>query len=481
MVQTFQQQSYTPLKKAFAAKPHSAGSRKVLLFICFIFSTLFIHAQNTDSIVIRRIFEQALTKGEAYKNLEILCRDYGKRLSGSPGAAGAVAFTKKLMEDYGFDSVWLQPCMVPHWVRGDQEIAYAINSKSEKKQLTICALGNSIGTPMNGLQARVIEVNNFKELDSLGRKNIEGKIVFYNHPMDQSKIWTFEAYGEAVAYRWAGAVNAARYGAVGVVVRSVATALDDYPHTGSMQYVDSITRIPACAISTLDADELSALLKQDTAVSVYFRQNCEMLPEVPSFNVIGELFGSDSPKEFITVGGHLDAWDTGTGAHDDGSGVMQSIEVLFLMKSLGIQPRHTIRAVMFMNEENGGRGGKKYADDAKAKGEKHLFALESDAGGFDPRGFSFEGDSAAIQKAIAWKPLLLPYGVHYLEKGGSGADIGHLEGYCKLLSGLRPDPQRYFDYHHAGSDTFDKVNRRELEMSAAAMAALIYLVDKYGL
>jgi hypothetical protein len=456
-------------------------AKQALLFICCILSVLFSNAQNSDSIMIRRIFEQALTKGEAYKNLEVLCRDYGKRLSGSPGAAGAVAYTKKLMEAYGFDSVWLQPMMVPHWVRGDQEMAFYINSKSEKKPLTICALGNSIGTEMIGLQARVIEVKSFKELDSLGRKQVEGKIVFFNHPMDQSKIWTFEAYGEAVAYRWAGAVNAAKYGAVGVMVRSVATSLDDYPHTGTMQYIDSIPKIPACAVSTLDAEELSAKLKLDTSIRVFFRQNCEMLPDVPSFNVIGEIFGTEALKEFITVGGHLDAWETGTGAHDDGSGVMQSIEVLWLFKTLGIRPKHTIRAVMFMNEENGGRGGKKYADDAKAKGEKHLFALESDAGGFDPRGFSFEGDSSAIEKVKSWLPLFLPYGVHSLERGGSGADIGHLEGYCKLLSGLRPDPQRYFDYHHAGSDTFDKVNRRELEMSAAAMATLIYLVDKYGL
>lgn len=463
-----------PLKSFSSVKTNA-------LFIVLMLPAFFSTAQNTDSITIRKIFEYALTKGEAYKNLEVLCRDYGKRLAGSPGAAGAVQYTKKVMEQYGFDSVWLQPCMVPHWVRGEQETAYYLTAKAEKKELTICALGNSVGTGDKGILAPVIEVKSFTQLDSLGKKNINGKIVFFSQPMDQAKIWTFDAYGGGVQFRWGGAAKAVKYGAVGVMVRSVATSLDDYPHTGAMHYEDTLPKIPACAVSTLDAEELSAQLKRNPDTKIYFRQTCEMLPDEPSFNVIGELKGTENPKEFITVGGHLDAWETGTGAHDDGAGTMQSIDVLFLFKSLGIRPKHTIRAVMFMNEENGGRGGKKYADEAKAKNEKHLFALESDAGGFSPRGFSFDGDAGAIAKIKTWKPLLLPYGVYDFEDTGGGADIGHLKDFCKLLSGLSPDPQRYFDYHHAGSDTFDKVNRRELEMSAAAMAALIYLVDKYGL
>lgn len=439
------------------------------------------HAQSNDSIILRKIFDYALTKGEAYKNLEVLCRDYGKRLAGSPGAAGAVDYTKKLMQQYGFDSVWLQPCMVPHWVRGESETAYYTTAKSERKPMTICALGNSIGTGDKGITGSIIEVKTFAQLDSLGKKNISGKIVFFNHPMDQTKISTFEAYGDAVQYRWGGPIAAAKYGAVAVVVRSVATALDDYPHTGSTHYEDTVPKIPACAVSTLDAEELSAQLKRDPGSKFYFRQTCQMLPDEPSFNVIGELRGTEHPKEFITAGGHLDAWETGDGAQDDGAGAMQSMEVLFLLKSLSIHPKHTIRAVMFMNEENGSRGGEKYADEAKVKNEKHLFAIESDAGGFSPRGFSFEGDATAKATIMQWKPLFLPYGIYDFEHGGDGADIGHLKDICKVLSGLVPDPQRYFDYHHAGSDTFDKVNRRELEMGAAGMTGLIYLVDKYGL
>lgn len=288
--------------------------KKISLPLLLFFTTLHLHAQQNDSIMIRKIFSYALTNGEAYKNLEVLCRDYGKRLSGSAGAAGAVDFTKKLMQQYGFDSVWLQPCMVPHWVRGEQETAY-YSGKSGKKSLTICALGNSIGTGKKGITANVIEVKTFAQLDSLGRKNIEGKIVFFSHAMDQTKIVTFEAYGEGVEYRWAGAVRAAKYGAVGVVIRSVSTALDNYPHTGSMHYVDSLPKIPACAVSTLGAEELSAQLKNDPDTKFYFRQTCEMLADEPSFNVIGELRGTENPKEFITVGGHLDAWETGVGAH----------------------------------------------------------------------------------------------------------------------------------------------------------------------
>jgi hypothetical protein len=459
----------------------STNTVKKFFLIALVCMQGSLYAQDNDSIMILRLFETALARGDAYQNLEVLCRDYPKRLAGSPGAAGAVDFTRKIMDKYGLDSVWLQPCMVPHWVRGEKETAQYIGSNSEKKSLAICALGNSIGTGDKGITGSLIEVKSFKELDSLGKKNIAGKIVYYSHPMDQTKISPFEAYGEGVEYRWAGAERAAKYGAIAVVIRSVGTALDDFPHTGSMHYTDSIPKIPACALSTLAAEELNRQLKKDPATKFYFRQTCEMLKDEPSFNVIGEIRGSENPKMFITVGGHLDAWETGDGAHDDGAGVVQSMEVLHLFKLLGMKPRYTIRAVLFMNEENGGRGGTKYADEAKAKKEKHLFALETDAGGFSPKGFIFEGDTNAIAKIKTWRTLFAPYGIYNFDHSGSGADVGHLKDYCKVLSGLMPDPQRYFDYHHAASDTFDKVNRRELEMGAASLAALIYLVDKRGL
>lgn len=456
-------------------------SRKMnVLLFALLLCTFISPAQTNDSITIRKIFDQALTKSEAYQNLETLCRDYGKRLSGSPGAEGAVAYTKKVMEQYGFDSVWLQPVMVPHWVRGEMEKAYYVSGKSAKEEMTICALGNSIGTGSKGISAGLVEVTSFEELATLGKKNIQGKIVFFNRPMDPKLISTFSAYGGAVGQRSSGAARAASYGAIGVVVRSMSLSIDDYPHTGAMSYNDTVPKIPACAISTIDAEALSAALKKDPGLQFYFRQTCEMLPDVLSYNVIGEIRGSEFPNEYIIVGGHLDAWDVGDGAHDDGAGCVQSIEVLRIFKEMNIVPKHTIRAVMFMNEENGLRGGKEYAAQAKAKDEKHLFALESDAGGFTPRGFGVDGPQPVREKILQWQPLLEPYGIHQWGTFG-GADIGPLKDQGTVLSGLSPDSQRYFDVHHADSDTFEKVNKRELELGAAAMAALIFLVDKYGL
>ncbi|MFI5134794.1 MAG: M20/M25/M40 family metallo-hydrolase [Chitinophagales bacterium] len=455
--------------------------KRISFLLAILFCCEFSFAQKDDSIVIRKIFDQALTKSQCYQTLTDLTTKIGGRLAGSPQAAQAVEMMKKVMDENMFDSVWLQPCYVPHWVRGEKETAYA-QSKGKKTDLTICALGNSIGTGNKGITAEVIEVNNFKQLDSLGEKNIKGKIVFYNHPFNDALINQFEAYGEAVVYRWAGPSRAAKYGAVGTVVRSMTSAHDDYPHTGAMGYNDTFPKIPCCAVSTIGAEKLSEMIHADPDTKFYFRQMCEMEKDsVLSYNVIGELRGTQFPKQFITVGGHLDSWETGKGAHDDGAGAVQSIEVLRIFKNLGIRPNHTIRCVLFMNEENGSRGGRMYASEAKRKGEQHLFAIESDAGGFSPLGFSFNGDSLSILKIQSWKPLFEPYHIHEFTHGGDGADVGHLQGNCKVLSGLSPDPQRYFDYHHAASDVIENVNKRELELGAAAMASLIFLIDKYGL
>lgn len=455
--------------------------QRFILVLLLIFFARATFSQNPDSVAFARIFEFALTKSQCYPTLTALTTQIGGRLSGSPEAARAVEMMKKVLDQNGFDSVWLQPCYVPHWVRGDKEVSYAI-SKGQKTNLTITALGNSTGTGTHGLDAAVIEVKNFSQLDSLGEKNIKGKIVFYNHPFNDAYVNQFRAYGEAVWYRWAGPSRAAKYGAVGTVVRSMTSAVDDFPHTGAMGYNDSFPKIPCCAISTIGANKLSELIRKDPSTHFYFRQTCEMMKDsVLSYNVIGELRGTQYPNEFITVGGHLDAWETGDGAHDDGAGVVQSIEVLRIFKGLGIRPKHTIRCVLFMNEENGGRGGAKYASEAKRKKEIHLFAVESDAGGFSPNGFSFSGDSLAILKIQKWTSMFAPYHIHELQPGGDGADVSHLRGFCKVLSGLHPDSQRYFDYHHAASDVLEAVNKRELEMGAAAMAALIYMVDMYGL
>jgi len=372
--------------------------------------------------------------------------------------------------------------MVPKWVRGAKEYAFIESEPGKTTTVNICALGGSVATPALGIKANVVEIHNFEELQALGKEQIEGKIVFYNRPMQADLIQTFQAYGGCVNQRYLGAVEASKYGAVAVIVRSMNLRLDDLPHTGSMTYNDIPVekRIPSAAISTNDAELLSTMLELDKHVKFYFKQNCKQLKDVQSYNVIGEITGSEFPNEYMVVGGHLDSWDLGDGSHDDGAGIVQSMEVLRLFKQLGIKPKRSIRVVLFMNEENGLRGGNKYAEDAKLKGENHVFALESDSGGFTPRGFSFDCSEANFNQVLTWQPLFKPYLIHYFEKGGSGADVGPLKNDTNVLAGLRPDSQRYFDYHHASNDTFDAINKRELELGAATMASLMYLFDKYG-
>ena len=438
-----------------------------------------------DSTIIKQIFDTSLTDGASYEWLDYMSNNIGSRLSGSLGAELAVTFTKEQMEELGIDKVWLQPVMVPKWTRGAQEYSYIETSPGVTSLADICALGGSVPTPYGGLKAAVVEVKNFEELRGLGREIIEGKIVFYNRPMQDNLIQTMNAYGGAVDQRYSGAEEAAKYGAVGVIVRSMNLSQDDFPHTGAMSYGDTPEhlRIPACAISTNGANYLSVTLKLQPDLLFYFSQNCKTYPDVQSYNVIGEITGSENSNKFIVVGGHLDSWDLGDGSHDDGAGCVQSMEVLRILKKIGYQPKHTIRAVMFMNEENGLRGGTKYATEAKRKNEHHLFALESDSGGFTPRGFSFDASDTNFAKIKSWDVLFEPYLINRFVKGGSGADIGPLknEGMATVLAGLNPDSQRYFDYHHAANDTFDKVNKRELELGAAAMTSIIYLMDKYDL
>ena len=453
-----------------------------LLFFLFITSLATSQNKMQDSVMLKKLYTAALTDGKSYEWLDYLSNEIGGRLSGSIEAENAVKYTEAELKELGLDKVWLQPVMVPKWTRGFKEYAYIETSKGEKTITNICALGGSVATPNLGIKAEVVEVKGLNELASLGKEKLAGKIVFYNRPMQADLIQTFEAYGGCVDQRYAGAAEAAKYGAVGVIVRSMNLRLDDFPHTGAMSYGDTpeSQRIPAAAISTNGAEFLSSLLKLETNLLFYFKQNCKMFDDVQSYNVIGEITGSTFPNEYMVVGGHLDSWDLADGSHDDGAGCVQSMEVLRLFKKVGYKPKHSIRVVLFMNEENGLRGGTKYAEEAKRKGEKHRFALESDAGGFTPRGFSFQTNETNLEKARSWQSLFKPYLIHSFEKGHGGADIGPLEGNIDVLAGLRPDSQRYFDYHHAANDTFDAVNKRELELGAATMASLVYLFDMYG-
>ena len=433
-----------------------------------------------DSVIIRKIYNETLTNGQGYEWLRYLCKQVGPRLSGSEGAKKAVVYTQQLMQQQGFDRVFLQDVKVPHWVRGKKEEAY-IHVGKQKINVPIAALGGSIATSTKGVEAEVIEVKSFQQLRELGKEKVKGKIVFFNRPMDPTKLNTFEAYGSAVEQRANGASEAGNLGAVGAIVRSVSTVQDDFPHTGSMRYATGAPLIPTAAISTNAANLLSDKLKENPTLTFFFRQNCETLPDADSHNVVGEIKGSEFPDEIIVVGGHLDSWELAEGAHDDGAGCVQSIEVLRVLKAIGYKPKRTIRAVMFMNEENGLRGGVKYADLAKQNNEKHIAAVESDNGGFTPKGFGVVGRPEQKAKIQTWKELLAPYSLHEIGPGGGGADIGPLAQSGTVLFGYKPDSQRYFDVHHAPNDNFENVNKRELDLGSASMAAIIYLLDKYGI
>ncbi|AYQ35767.1 M28 family peptidase [Runella sp. SP2] len=452
---------------------------KKLVFLLFVASSTLAQTRE-DSVVIRKIYNETLTNGQGYEWLRYLCKQVGPRLSGSEGAKKAVVYTQQLMQQQGFDRVFLQDVKVPHWVRGKKEEAY-IHVGKQKINVPIAALGGSIATSVKGVEAEVIEVKSFQQLRELGKEKVKGKIVFFNRPMDPTKLNTFEAYGGAVEQRANGASEAGNLGAVGSIVRSVSTVQDDFPHTGSMRYATGAPLIPTAAISTNAANLLSNKLKENPTLTFFFRQNCETLPDADSHNVVGEIKGSEFPDEIIVVGGHLDSWDLAEGAHDDGAGCVQSIEVLRVLKAIGYKPKRTIRAVMFMNEENGLRGGIKYADLAKQNNEKHIAAVESDNGGFTPKGFGVVGRPDQKAKIQTWKELLAPYSLHEIGPGGGGADIGPLAQSGTVLFGYKPDSQRYFDVHHAPNDNFENVNKRELDLGSASMAAIIYLLDKYGI
>ena len=454
----------------------------IMRYIFLILFSINISAQSDES-VIRDIYDNSLLNGKSYEWLDYMSNQIGGRLSGSLSAELAVNWTKSEMELMGLDKVWLQPVMVPKWVRGTPEFAYIETGPGKTTKVNICALGGSISTPSTGLKGNLVEVKSFEELEILGKDKIKGKIVFYNRPMDATLIDTFKAYGSCVNQRYEGAVNAIEYGASAVIVRSMNLSIDDLPHTGSMTYGDIPVsdRIPSAAISTKDADLLSSMLKMNNEIKFYFKQNCKQMDDVLSHNVIGEITGSEFPDEYILVGGHLDSWDLGDGSHDDGAGCVQSMDVVRLLKLSGVKPKRSIRVVLFMNEENGLRGANKYAEEAFKKGENHIFALESDAGAFTPRGFYFEADESNFAQIKSWKKLFKPYLIHFFELGGSGADVGPLKTPNNVLSGLKPDSQRYFDHHHSSSDTFEHIHKRELELGAATMTSLIYLIDKYGL
>jgi hypothetical protein len=451
---------------------------KNIILALGILATLYTNAQKSDSIFIKEIFNEALMEGKAYEDLKSLCKDIGPRLSGSAEAQMAVEWSIQKMKSYGFDSAYLQEIKVPHWERGTKEAGWIKTKNNDLIKVNMLALGGSIGT--DGLiQGEIIEFHHLEELKNASKELVSGKIVFLNQPMNESEINTFKAYGGCYAIRGNGAVEAAKLGAKGLIIRSLGLPIDEHPHTGSMHYEKGIDKIPAAAISTQDAEDLSKILQDQSAIFL-MEMDCRNFPDEISYNVVGQLNGKREPNNIITFGGHLDSWDTGEGAHDDGAGVIHCLEALRILRELNYQPMNTLRIVFFMNEENGNMGGKTYAEWVKLKGENQIAALESDRGGFSPKGFSCDGNDQHIVFLQKLSKYFEPYEIYEFKKGYGGVDIGPLkESYPGIpLFGFVPDSQRYFDFHHAPSDIFENVNKRELELGAAAISSFIYLLDQ---
>jgi hypothetical protein len=429
----------------------------------------------------QKIFSQGLEQRSAFKLLEQLTTQIGHRLAGSPNAAAALELTRQWMQDFGWDKVHLEPIVVQRWVRGEVEDLKIINSALEGTvPLIVCALGGSVGTDDSGVRAPVIEVKSYEELRALGEK-VKGKIVFFNRPMDPSLINTFQAYGQAGEFRVRGASEAAKAGAKAVIVRSLTPETNDVPHTGLVSYEPGVPQIPAAAVSTLDAEFLSRLLKAEPEIVANLKLSCRSMTSVPSANVVGQLTGLEFPQEIVLLGAHLDSWDIGTGAHDDGAGCVQVVEALRLIKGLNLRPKRTIRIVLFMNEEFGATGGRDYARSEMRKEERHLVAFEADRGGFLPLGLGFSGDPEKIKKIQSYQPLFNLMGDFWIRPGGGGGDIAPLSEQGALMGGLIPDAQRYFDVHHSANDVLAAVNPRELELGAIALAIIAFVLAQEGI
>ena len=438
--------------------------------------------EEAEIAKIEAMYKDVLIHSKAHDWLHYLCKDIGGRLGGSPEYSAAVQYTSHMLDSIGVDSVWTQEVMVPYWRRGDVEKATVVQSSVGEVPLSIAALGFSGGTSELGLVGEVVEVRSFEELDSLGEEGLSGTIVFFNREMDRTRLNTFYAYGAAVNQRTRGPREAAKYGAVGAIIRSMTVKYDDVPHSGVTSFKEQ-DPIPAVGIGLQSADKLHEIIQKDGAAKVHLQLSCQHMGMRPSYNVIGEIKGTEKPDEIIVVGGHLDSWDIGEGAHDDGAGCVQSMDVLHTLIRNNYKPRRTIRCVLFANEENGLNGANLYAELAKKNKENHYAAIESDAGGHVPVGFRMDAEegiaASSFEKVKTWRSVLARFGLWDIQGGGSAADISRLKDQGTVLFGYRPDSQRYFDYHHSKNDVWENVHRRELVLGSASMAALVYLIDTF--
>lgn len=453
----------------------------IAIWVLMLTNTCVCFAQNDDdAFFIKSIYDFALSESESYDFLEGLCATAGPRLTGSPASYDGLEYSESVLRGLGVDSMWRVYCDVPRWSRGDLDFSLEVNGKRIPVRAT--SLGNTEGTQGKTITGELVEV---MHLDSVPYRDLEGKIAFFNRPMDPTQIVTYRAYGGAVDQRVFGASRSAKEGAIASIVRSIGSPIDTFPHTGVSQYEDDTPRqIPGIAISTYDAEILTEAMAKGDKVTATISSTATMLPDTTSYSIVAEIKGSEHPDEIILVGGHIDSWDLGQGAHDDGTGCMQAVQVIETLKALDYQPKRTIRCVLFTNEENGLGGGKSYAAESTDAGEYHLAAIESDGGGFTPRGFSCTADEEVfipmLRNLKSFETILEPYDL-YIKNGGAGADINPLRPQKGLLIGLNVDSQRYFDLHHTSQDIIENVHPREFQLGGAAMTSLVYLIDQYGL
>jgi carboxypeptidase Q len=442
---------------------------------------LFATPQSTTASDVDKLIARELAASSAFDTLADLTDGIGARPSGSPNAAAAVQWALNRFRSWGI-AAHAEKVTVPHWVRGI-ESARLISHHDQRIVLT--ALGMSVATPASGLTADVVEVHSFEELKNLGAAAVKGKIVFFNVPMDMSMVvahHSFDAYRIAQPFRGDGASKAAQLGAVAVVIRSLGTASLRTPHTGSLHYDATAPRIPAAAMTTEDSELIHRLLAKGERVRMHIVLTPQTLPDVESANVVAEIKGTAFPEEIVLIGAHLDSWDLGTGAIDDGSGVAMVMETMRLLQELKLSPRRTIRAVLFMNEENGLRGGRAYAAEHKLELAKHVAAIESDSGAAAPTGFTTTLTGNALASLRAGTAALSRIGSAKFETVAKpGADTSFLVDAGVPGFGLVPEPLHYFDYHHTPADTLDKIDPQELAQDSAAIAALTWLLSENGL
>ncbi|WP_437922086.1 M20/M25/M40 family metallo-hydrolase [Sphingobacterium sp. LRF_L2] len=453
--------------------------KKICLSLFAVCCIIGSSKAQQDAGMMDQIYRTSFEEGLAYDNLRYLTKDIGNRIAGSTKAEEAVIWSKGLMEAMPFDKVYLQDVEVPFWDRGKKEEAYI---ESSKTSLKVLALGGSVSTPKEGISAEVIEVEFLADLKKYGDA-VRGKIVFVNKPWDESMVETGVAYGLNSSQRSRGPAEVAKLGGIAYLFRSLSSSPDDdYPHTGGTRYVEGIDSIPALAISAKSAQRLSEELKKNAHLKVFLKNESAWKGIVKTHNVIAEWKGSEKPEEIITIGGHIDSWDLGEGAHDNGTGTMGTLDAIRTLMRLGYKPKHTIRLVFYMNEENGVQGSLKYGEIAKSKGEQIVAAIESDAGGFSPRGFDIKSSAEALHWIqTQWKPLFEEkFWVSRFLQGSPGVDSGIWGQYFPntVMFNFRPDPHRYFDIHHTEKDVFEAVDRRELQSGVAALASLLYLVDQ---